>query len=46
MNRRLLFPAILFAANLGSAATCFAGGDWKRGLYWLASSVCIACVAL
>ena len=43
-SRSLIFPAILFFCNLGSAIVCFAAGDWKRGLYWIASSICIASV--
>jgi len=44
-EKRLFFPAILFLCNLGSAIACFAAGDWRRGLYWMASSVCIASVS-
>ncbi len=44
-DRRLIFPAILFLCNIASAIVCFAGGDWKRGLYWTASSICIASVS-
>jgi len=45
-QKRLIFPAILVICNLGSAVACFASGDWKRGLYWMASSVCIASVSV
>lgn len=44
-EKRLIFPALLFLGNIGSAIACFAGGDWRRGLYWTASSVCIATVS-
>ena len=44
-ERRLIFPAVLFLCNIASAIACFAGGDWKRGLYWTASSVCIASIS-
>ena len=44
-DKRLIFPAILFLCNLASAIVCFADGDWKRGLYWMASSICIASVS-
>lgn len=44
-DKRLIFPAVLFLCNLASAIVCFAGGDWKRGLYWMASSICIASVS-
>ncbi len=44
-DKRLIFPAILFLCNIASAIVCFANGDWKRGLYWMASSICIASVS-
>jgi hypothetical protein len=44
--RHLIFPAILFLCNVGSAIACFAAGDWKRGLYWAASSLCVASVSV
>ena len=44
-EKRLIFPVILFLCNVGSAIACFAVGDWKRGLYWAASSLCIASVS-
>jgi hypothetical protein len=46
MQRRLVFPLILVAINLASAVQCFAAGDWKRGLYWFSSAVCLLIVAL
>jgi hypothetical protein len=45
-DRRVIFPAILILCNVASAISCFAYGDWRRGLYWTASSNCIASVAL
>jgi hypothetical protein len=45
-DRRILFPALLFLGNVGSAIACFASGDWRRGLYWAASSICIASVTI
>ena len=44
--RRLLFPAVLFVINLACAITAFKAGDWKRGIYWLSSAVCIAMVSI
>jgi hypothetical protein len=44
-DKRFIFPSVLLAMNLASAAMSLWGGDWKRGLYWLASAVCIATVA-
>jgi hypothetical protein len=46
LPKRLIFPAILFFCNIGSALACFAGGDWKRGCYWAASSICIVSVSI
>ncbi|HEV3332745.1 MAG TPA: hypothetical protein VG096_17280 [Bryobacteraceae bacterium] len=43
--KRLIFPGILLLCNAGSAIACFAAGYWKRGLYWAASSVCIATIS-
>lgn len=40
-----LFPAVLLLCNVGAAVLAFSHGDRQRGLYWLASAVCIACVA-
>lgn len=45
IDKRYIFPALLLLFNLGSAAVSFASGDWRRGVYWLASGVCIAAVA-
>jgi hypothetical protein len=42
----MIFPAILFLCNVGSSIACFVSGDWKRGLYWAASSICIANLSL
>jgi len=39
-----LFPAVLLVCNIGSAA-CYAwAGDFKRAIYWAASSLCIAAI--
>ena len=40
-----LFPVVLLLCNVGAAVLAFSHGDRQRGLYWLASAVCIACVA-
>ena len=45
-DKRLFFPALLFASNLGAVFACILAGDWRRAAYWAASSVCIACVSL
>jgi len=46
LNNRLLFPGILFFCNIASGVACFLAGDWRRGVYWMASSACIASVSL
>ncbi len=43
---KTLFPFVLLACNLGAAAVYAAHGDWRRAVYWAASSVCIAAVTL
>ncbi len=40
-----LFAAALLLCNVGAAVMSFSHKDWQRGVYWLASAVCIACVA-
>jgi hypothetical protein len=45
-ERHLALPALLFAINLGCAVAAFVAGDRKRGVYWLASGICIAMVSL
>jgi hypothetical protein len=42
IEKKYIMPVILLALNLGCAIFCFCGGDWKRGVYWIASAVCIA----
>jgi len=39
------FPTVLLLCNVGAAVLAFSHGDRQRGLYWLASAICIACVA-
>lgn len=41
----LIIPTILFVANLISAIGYLSAGDWKRAVYWAASSACIASVS-
>jgi len=44
INYSTLFPLLLLLGNI-CAAICYAfSGDWKRALYWAASSVCIASI--
>jgi len=44
INYSMLFPLLLLLGNI-CAAICYASsGDWKKALYWAASSVCIASI--
>lgn len=46
MILKRIFPAALLFCNLGSSVACAVNGDWRRAVYWAASSVCIAAVSL
>jgi len=39
-----LFPIALLVCNVGSAVCYAASGDYRRSLYWAASSICIAAI--
>ena len=39
-----LFPALLLVCNIGSAVTYAVAGDFRRAVYWAASSMCIAAI--
>jgi hypothetical protein len=45
MDATLVFPTLLLLLNIASAVMCFRSRDWLRGVYWLASAVCIATIA-
>lgn len=34
-----IFPAVLILLDVGAAAMCFIGKDYKRAVYWLAAAV-------
>jgi hypothetical protein len=40
IDKRFIFPITMSLLNLGAATMCFLAGDWKRGVYWMAASVC------
>jgi hypothetical protein len=44
--KQLIFPIALAALNFGAAVASFLAGDWKRGLYWIFSGLCIVTVTL
>lgn len=45
LDSTAVFPAVLLVLNVAAAVACFHAQDWRRGVYWLASAVCIAMVA-
>jgi hypothetical protein len=44
LPRAYWFPVLLLVCNVAAAVVYAASGDWKRAIYWLASSVCIAAI--
>lgn len=46
VTHHLALPTALFVLNLGCAAESLFCGDWKKAVYFAASSVCIAMVAI
>jgi hypothetical protein len=45
INRsQLIFPALLILMNLGASVLAFKTGDWRRGVYWIASALCLVMV--
>ena len=46
LERKLALPALLFCINLACAGASFYARDWKRGVYWLSSAICIAMVSI
>ncbi len=39
-----IFPLALILLDVGAAIVCFANGDAKKGIYWLAAAVLNVCV--
>lgn len=42
--QKFIFPIALITLNVGAAAMCFIGKDYKKGVYWLAAAVLNICV--
>jgi len=42
---QLIFPALLILMNVGASVVAFRGGDWRRGVYWIASALCLVMFA-
>jgi len=46
INRsQLIFPALLILMNVGASVMAFKAGDWRRGVYWITSALCLVMVA-
>ena len=43
-NLTKIFPVLLLACNIGAAICCAVAGDFKRSIYWAASSMCIGAI--
>jgi len=41
----LIFPALLILMNVGASVVAFKAGDWRRGVYWITSALCLMVVA-
>ncbi len=39
-----VFPLVLLVCNAGAAVCYAAAGDFRRALYWAASTVCIGAI--
>jgi len=46
VTHHLALPTALFVLNLGCAVESFFCGDWKKAVYFAASSLCIAMVSI
>ena len=46
INRsQLIFPALMILMNVGASVMAFKAGDWRRGVYWITSALCLMMVA-
>ena len=39
-----LFPLVLLVCNAGASICCAVGGDYRRSIYWAASTLCIGAI--
>jgi hypothetical protein len=44
MKAQYIFPVLLMVLDVGAAVMCFSGGDWKKGIYWIAAAILSATV--
>ena len=40
-----IFPALMILMNVGASLVAFKAGDWRRGVYWITSALCLVVVA-
>ena len=40
-----IFPALMILMNVGASLVAFKAGDWRRGVYWITSALCLVMVA-
>ena len=40
-----IFPALMILMNVGASLVAFKAGDWRRGVYWITSALCLGMVA-
>lgn len=45
ITKELIFPVLLILWNLGAAVIYFRLRDWRRGVYFLSSALCLAMVS-
>jgi len=42
---QLIFPVLMVLMNVGASVVAFKAGDWRRGVYWIASALCLGMFA-
>ena len=42
---QLIFPVLMVLMNVGASVVAFKTGDWRRGVYWITSALCLVMVA-
>jgi hypothetical protein len=42
---QFIFPALMIVMNVGASLVAFKAGDWRRGVYWITSALCLGMVA-
>jgi hypothetical protein len=44
LTKEMVFPALLILWNLGASLIYFRLQDWRRGVYFISSALCLAMV--